>query len=174
MGGLDPAKILVILIIALIVLGPERLPTAARQLGGAWRELNRLREKFEAEVRAAVPDLDLPKIPTSPSRAVSGYLTGLVSGLTDPSVGASTTAATGLVDETVVDDRGLASNPGGTAAVWSAPDELDGSQAGWRPLLGSTDTVAGASRRVPSVPSWSSVGSLSADTVFVLDEPSMN
>ena len=83
MGGLDPAKILVILVIALIVLGPERLPTAARQLGGAWRELNSLREKFEEEVRAAVPDLDLPKIPTSPSRAVSGYLSGLVSGLAD-------------------------------------------------------------------------------------------
>ena len=72
MGGLDPAKILVILIIVLIVLGPDRLPTAARQLGGAWRELNRLREKFEEEVRAAVPDLDLPKIPTSPSRPLAG------------------------------------------------------------------------------------------------------
>ena len=86
MGGLDPAKIFLILVIALIVVGPERLPGVARQLGGMWRELNRMRDKFEQEVRAAVPDLDLPNIPTSPSRAITGYLTGLVSGQTDTSV----------------------------------------------------------------------------------------
>ena len=86
MGGLDPAKIFLILVIALIVVGPERLPGVARQLGGMWRELNRLRDKFEQEVRAAVPDLDLPNIPTSPSRAITGYLTGLVSGQADTSV----------------------------------------------------------------------------------------
>ena len=55
MGGLDPTKIFLILVIALIVVGPERLPGLARQIGGMWRELNRMREKFEAEVRAAVP-----------------------------------------------------------------------------------------------------------------------
>ena len=62
MGGLDPAKIFLLLVIALVVVGPERLPGAARQLGGMWRELNRMREKFDAEVRAMVPDLDLPKV----------------------------------------------------------------------------------------------------------------
>ena len=87
MGGLDPAKIFLLLVIALIVVGPERLPGAARQLGGAWRELNRLRAKFDEEVRAMVPDLDLPNIPTSPAKAVTGYLSGLVSG-----TGTSTTA----------------------------------------------------------------------------------
>lgn len=50
MGGLDPAKIFILLVIALVVVGPERLPGAARQLGGAWRELNRLRQKFDEEV----------------------------------------------------------------------------------------------------------------------------
>ena len=91
MGGLDPAKIFLILVIALIVVGPERLPGLARQLGGMWRELNRMRDKFEQEVRAAVPDLDLPNIPTSPSRAISGYLTGLVSGQGGTSVTAAVT-----------------------------------------------------------------------------------
>jgi len=84
-GGLDPTKIFLILVIALIVVGPQRLPSVARQLGGAWRELNRLRDKFEEEVRAAVPDLDLPNIPTSPSKAITSYLTGLVSGQGDAS-----------------------------------------------------------------------------------------
>ena len=173
MGGLDPAKILVILVIALIVLGPERLPGAARQLGGAWRELNKLREKFEQEVRAAVPDLDLPKIPTSPSRAVSGYLTGLVSGLSDTSVGDATTSASGAVSESGDDGGGLTGAGGGDGA-WPSDGEAENGSSIWRPLLGSEDTGARGARRVPSVPSWSSAGSLPADTVFLLDEPSMN
>ena len=100
MGGLDPTKIFLILVIALIVVGPERLPGLARQLGGTWRELNRMREKFEQEVRAAVPDLDLPNIPTSPSRAITGYLTGLVSGQ-DTTAASAATAVTQRASEPV-------------------------------------------------------------------------
>ncbi len=77
MGALDPEKILMILVVALIVLGPERLPKVARQLGGAWRQLVSYREKVEAEVRAAIPDLDLPRIPRNPTAAVTGFITGL-------------------------------------------------------------------------------------------------
>jgi Sec-independent protein translocase protein TatA len=146
-GGLDPAKIFLILVIALIVVGPERLPGLARQLGGMWRELNRMRDKFEAEVRAAVPDLDLPNIPTSPSRAITGYITGLVTGQGDTSVVGAATVA----DETAAE-----------------------------PAYGATGVATGRGRRgtrlvqAPSVPSSSAAGSLSADTVFVFDEPSMN
>ncbi len=54
---LDPAKLLVILIVALVVLGPDKLPTVARQLGAAWGELRRFRERLETEVRGTFPDL---------------------------------------------------------------------------------------------------------------------
>jgi len=171
-GGLDPAKILVLLIIALIVLGPERLPNAARQLGGAWRELNRLREKFEEEVRSAVPDLDLPSIPTSPSRAISGYLTGLVSGLSDTSVGRTTTGASGSVVESLDDPVGLTPAPGRAEGSWPGEEGQQEASAGWHSLLGSG--AAAGPRRPPAVPSWSSASSIPAETVFVLDEPSMN
>lgn len=77
MGGLDPAKILLILVVALVVLGPERLPRAARQLGAAWRELTHLRERIEEEVRAALPDLDLPPIPRRPAQAMTSFVAGL-------------------------------------------------------------------------------------------------
>lgn len=77
LGSLDPAKILVILVIALVVLGPERLPRAARQLGAAWRELTRVRDQVSEEVRSAMPDLDLPQIPRLRHGAVSGFLTDL-------------------------------------------------------------------------------------------------
>ncbi|HUZ20032.1 MAG TPA: twin-arginine translocase TatA/TatE family subunit [Acidimicrobiales bacterium] len=76
-GSLDPAKLFVILVVALIVLGPERLPRAARQLGAAWRELTRIREQVADEVRQAIPDVDLPHIPKNPTSAISGFLTDL-------------------------------------------------------------------------------------------------
>lgn len=78
MGSLDPAKILVVLVIALIVLGPERLPRVARQAGAAWRELTRVRDEVVEEVRSALPDDgDLPSIPRIPSvrGTLSRYIT---------------------------------------------------------------------------------------------------
>ncbi|MGD1012420.1 MAG: twin-arginine translocase TatA/TatE family subunit [Acidimicrobiales bacterium] len=156
MGGLDPAKIFLILVIALIVVGPERLPGAARQLGGAWRELNRLRLKFEQEVRSAVPNLDLPKIPTNPSRAVTGYLTNLVTGQGDGKAATGPNAAD-------IPRRDAAGAPG--------PGYLGDSPVSV-PLLGVLDPSA--ARSVPAVPSWTSAGSLATDAIFVFDEPSMN
>jgi len=57
MLSLSPAKLLVLLVIALIVLGPEKLPQVARQLGAAWGELRRFRTRLESDVRGAFPDL---------------------------------------------------------------------------------------------------------------------
>ncbi|HLI44279.1 MAG TPA: twin-arginine translocase TatA/TatE family subunit [Acidimicrobiales bacterium] len=88
MGGLDPAKLLVILVLALVVLGPERLPKAARQVGALWRDFTLWRERLEQEVRSAVPDLDLPPLPVVPSRGITGYLTGLMSEGPRPAGGA--------------------------------------------------------------------------------------
>jgi len=57
MLSLSPAKLLVLLVIALIVLGPEKLPQVARQLGAAWGEFRRFRTRLETDVRGAFPDL---------------------------------------------------------------------------------------------------------------------
>jgi len=57
MLSLSPAKLLVVLVIALIVLGPEKLPQVARQLGAAWGDLRRFRTRLENDVRGAFPDL---------------------------------------------------------------------------------------------------------------------
>ena len=57
MLSLSPAKLLVLLVIALIVLGPEKLPQVARQLGAAWGDLRRFRTRLESDVRGAFPDL---------------------------------------------------------------------------------------------------------------------
>ena len=57
MMSLSPAKLLVILVIALIVLGPEKLPQVARQMGAVWGGLRRWRGWVETEVRSTFPDL---------------------------------------------------------------------------------------------------------------------
>lgn len=182
MGGLDPAKIIVILIIALIVLGPDKLPRAARQLGAAWHELTKIRDKFEEEVRAAVPDLaDLPRIPTSPSRAVTGYISGLISGQSGSNGSLDSSAQTGSfeADSVVYDPNGNADATSGGARGAGAgviqgsgggrADEGDGV---WVPYLGTQ--AQDFTRRAPAVPSYTSGGTLPADAVFLLDEPSMN
>lgn len=54
---LSPAKVLVILVVALIVLGPDKLPKMARQIGGLWGDFRRFRQRFESDVRGSFPDL---------------------------------------------------------------------------------------------------------------------
>lgn len=78
--NLDPAKLVVILLLALVVLGPERLPRAARQMAGVWRELVRIRDQVSAEMRDAIPDLELPKIPST-----KGAITSLIGSVRGPS-----------------------------------------------------------------------------------------
>lgn len=57
MLSLSPAKVLVVLVVALIVLGPEKLPDVARQVGAMWGDLRKWRSRIESEVRGTFPDL---------------------------------------------------------------------------------------------------------------------
>ena len=71
MLNLDPAKLLVIAVVAIILLGPDRLPQVARQVGAAWRSFNEFRHRMEAEVRNTMPDLppshEIARLARSPS-----------------------------------------------------------------------------------------------------------
>src|SRR5580698_198884 len=57
MPFISPAKLLVVLVVALIVLGPDKLPQVARQLGALWGDLRRFRSRLESDVRGAFPRL---------------------------------------------------------------------------------------------------------------------
>lgn len=59
---------LVILVGALIILGPKRLPDAARQMGKAVAELRRVTSGFEAEVRDVLAE---PAVTAEPARPPS-------------------------------------------------------------------------------------------------------
>ena len=57
--SLGPAEILVILIVALIVLGPKRLPEAGRQVGKALAEVRRWTTDVKSEIRSVI-DVETP------------------------------------------------------------------------------------------------------------------
>ena len=57
MPFLSPAKLLVILVVALIVLGPDKLPKMAKQIGSLWGDFRKFRERLESDVRGTFPDL---------------------------------------------------------------------------------------------------------------------
>ncbi len=71
MFNLDPGKLLVIVVVAVILLGPDRLPQFARQVGSAWRSFTEFRHRVESEVRNSVPDLpptsEIARLARSPS-----------------------------------------------------------------------------------------------------------
>lgn len=102
--SLGPAEILVILVVALIVLGPKRLPEAGRQVGKAIAEVRKWSQGFQDEIKTVMdpestrpsysqpqPGYDPPPIPmipaeTAPAAETNGQDTvttgshGLVSG----------------------------------------------------------------------------------------------
>ena len=54
MFNVGPEKLILLFVIALVVLGPQRLPGAARSLGRAVAELRRLSGNLQQEVRGAL------------------------------------------------------------------------------------------------------------------------
>lgn len=57
MLDLSPVKILIVLVVAMLLLGPDKLPKVARQLGAGWRRFQDLREQLDRDIREQVPDL---------------------------------------------------------------------------------------------------------------------
>jgi sec-independent protein translocase protein TatB len=58
MFNVGGGELIVIMLLALVVLGPQRLPSAARQMGKALGELRRLSSGFQNEVRSAVREAE--------------------------------------------------------------------------------------------------------------------
>jgi Tat protein translocase TatB subunit len=57
MFNVGAGELLVILLIALIVLGPDKLPDAARKVGNVLGELRRMSSGFQKEMRSAMDDV---------------------------------------------------------------------------------------------------------------------
>jgi Tat protein translocase TatB subunit len=52
--NVGPEKLILLLVLALVVLGPQRLPDAARSLGKAVAELRRMSSKLQEEMHGAL------------------------------------------------------------------------------------------------------------------------
>ncbi|MEO6653143.1 MAG: twin-arginine translocase TatA/TatE family subunit [Ilumatobacteraceae bacterium] len=56
MFNLQGGELIIILLLALVVLGPEKLPEAMRKAGQAYAELKKMSSGFQSEFRAAVDE----------------------------------------------------------------------------------------------------------------------
>ena len=68
MPSLGPAEILVILVVALLVFGPNKMPEIGRQVARGVRDFRRVQQHLSSELQSVVSDLD----PTAPTPASSG------------------------------------------------------------------------------------------------------
>ena len=59
MGNIGSGEVLVILVLGLLVLGPERLTEFARKIGNFLKEAKRMSRSFQEELRSAVEDPDI-------------------------------------------------------------------------------------------------------------------
>ena len=88
MPFLSPAKVLVILVVALVVLGPDKLPKVAKQIGGLWGDFRKFRERLESEVRGTFPDLPSTDTITQAVRSPLSFLDTLADSHTARATGA--------------------------------------------------------------------------------------
>jgi sec-independent protein translocase protein TatB len=64
MFGLGTGEILIILVLALILLGPQKLPEAAKSIGKGLRQISRATEDVKRQMQVAMYEEDRPKPPT--------------------------------------------------------------------------------------------------------------
>ena len=70
MPSLGPAEILVVLVIALLVFGPNKMPEIAKQVGKGFREFRRVQQHLKSELRDVVSEFDSPSTATVDQQAV--------------------------------------------------------------------------------------------------------
>ena len=129
-------EILVIMVLALIVFGPDKLPDLGRRLGRAMREFRRASDEFRSTVEQNL-QLNLDTDITSPPPASS-----------EPTAATATTAAVSASD-----GHGAAADGHGAEASPVAHGEHHGSGDGRRPGRGR------AARAVLDQPGWAALPS---------------
>jgi sec-independent protein translocase protein TatB len=175
--NLDPAKLLIIAVVAVILLGPDKLPQVARQAGAAWRTFNDFRHRMENEVRNSIPDLpsstDIARLARSPSALLNHLSNMAPDGADEDEEAAGVAAAEGAegaaatsaehpgaespAERTVVDESANGSLNGSAngAAHGSDNGSGNGSAAGLPPMTSvpptSTPTSSPTPSRTPAV-----------------------
>jgi len=72
MFNIGPGELVIILILALVLLGPKRLPEVARTVGKGMRELRRATEDLKGSVESEFYKLEHPESPKPALRPAEG------------------------------------------------------------------------------------------------------
>jgi Sec-independent protein translocase protein TatA len=101
--SLSPEKLFIVLILALVLLGPSKLPKLARQLGAGWAKVRDFQRRMEQEVRETMPDLPSSQEIVRLARSPVSYLNSLADSqrqtAPDPADVPLASATEGLPDE---------------------------------------------------------------------------
>jgi sec-independent protein translocase protein TatB len=74
MFNIGPGELIIILILALVLLGPKRLPEVARTVGKGMRELRRATEDLKDSVESEFYKLEHPETPKPALRPPEGRI----------------------------------------------------------------------------------------------------
>ncbi|HYT30325.1 MAG TPA: twin-arginine translocase TatA/TatE family subunit [Actinomycetota bacterium] len=81
-SSVGPTEILVILIIALLVFGPQKLPEVGRSIGRGLREFRRASDEVKEQLLGGL-DEDPPTFPPSSPNGAEGETSGTAASNTD-------------------------------------------------------------------------------------------
>lgn len=134
MGGVISAKFLLVLVIALVVLGPEKLPDAARTLGRLIAEFRRITSGLQAEVREAFDSSELAGPISDLASPIQEWRT-----TTQSLRGQATSWLTGASGTAYAPSPAAAASPGGAteaAGTPAAPAVTGAARAAVSPAIG--------------------------------------
>lgn len=145
MGNISPVKILFVVVIALVVLGPEKLPELTRKAGKAWGDFRRFRASVENQVRdvigevPGIGDLRSTWASTVSSTAATTPTAAAATVTTAPAAPTAATSSGTFPDQPATPVDATAPAPG-----WLAPARDGGRPAGRQspatgPLYGPDD-----------------------------------
>jgi len=123
MFNVGGGEVIVILLIALIVLGPDKLPGAARQVGKYLNEFRRISSGFQDEIRSAM-DVTNQTVTDAPPAASSTEpgVTDPVADDTPPAADGPASAPTPAADVTTEPAAGPSATPAAQPAADPTPE----------------------------------------------------
>ena len=107
MPQLGPLEIAVVLLIALLVFGPNRLPEMAKQVGGALRELRKIQRNITSDLHDMMADESDGAAPPPTLPPKDALAAGDIIDVDATDATTDTTDATVTTDDTDTIDAGL-------------------------------------------------------------------
>jgi Sec-independent protein translocase protein TatA len=77
MFSLNPEKLFIVFIVAMVLLGPDKLPKLARQMATGWAKVKAFQQRMESEVRVTMPDLPSSRDIARMARSPVAYLNSM-------------------------------------------------------------------------------------------------